>query len=318
MDVTVSKSARFSIVNPTYRALRHAIILVVVYIVLLFILPISKDTMHTYNLTTFEFRVINFAVALPTLLVWLAAFMAYATLRQYAHSLKATAEAEHFDKLATGCAWLAWSLPVTGLFSLILSSLDSPWPGFHNASIILINYLDLLMPLIAFSVIGIASRGLVSQANVKLSLASARIIILLFLTAGVLYCYLTFRHFNLNNLGSNDNPYYLPVWLMVLSVMIPYLYAWFVGLLATYEITLLSKQVQGLLYRRALQLLVGGLVIIIISSIAMQYLNGVAPRVGHLELDYKLVATVVFRIIGGAGFLVLTVGALKLKKIEEV
>ena len=318
MEASAIKSAKSRSLSLTYRAIQQAAALIVLYVILLFVLPIGKDALNAYHMTMFEYRIIRFAIAIPVLLVWLAAFTGFSTLRQYAGSLSQTAEGEHFERLATGCAWLAWSLPITALTSLILGSLASKAPGFQGTSVIVTNYVNLLLPLVAFSIIGIASRGLVSQANLKISLASAQIIILLFLTAGVLYCYLTFSHFNLSDIGSTHNPYHLPIWLMAISVIIPYLYAWFVGLLAAYEITLLSKQVRGLLYRRSLQWLIGGLATIIVSSIASQYVSGVSPVGGHLIFDFKLVMIVLFRILGGAGFLALTYGALKLKKIEEV
>jgi hypothetical protein len=105
---------------------------------------------------------------------------------------------------------------------------------------------------------------------------------------------------------------------MVLSVIVPYLYAWFVGLLAAYEITLFSKHIKGVLYRQALGLLAAGLITIIASFIALQYLNGIQPRVGYLLINYQLVLSSIFRIIGAGGFVMLTIGAARLKKIEDV
>ncbi|HSX45484.1 MAG TPA: hypothetical protein VLG27_00575 [Candidatus Saccharimonadia bacterium] len=299
-------------------AAQQAVGLIVLYIVLLFVLPSGQDGLRSYHLTNFELKVVHFAISLPVLLVWLAAFLGFASLRQYAIAIRKTPEGEYFARLADGVTWLAWSLPIAGLATLILNSMANQWPGFQPTSVIITNYINLLFPLIAFSIIGVASRGLVIHANVKLGLAAARLIIIVFLIAGVLYCYLTFRHFDLSNLGTTNNPYYLPIWLMVLTVIVPYLYAWFVGILSSYEITLLSRQVRGVLYRRPLQWLAVGLATIIVSSIALQYVNGIYPRGGHLVLDYRLVINVLFRIVGGAGFIILAIGAARLKKIEDV
>jgi hypothetical protein len=139
-----------------------------------------------------------------------------------------------------------------------------------------------------------------------------------FLVAGVLYCYLIFRHLDLTSLSSASNSYFLPIWLIVVSVIIPYLYAWFSGLLAAYEINLFGNHTDGFLYRRALRLLVAGLTAIILSFIALQYISSVEPSKGHLVLGYRLVLIIIFRIVGGGGFLLLAMGADRLKKIEEV
>lgn len=302
----------------TKLALRKAGMLVIIYIILIFLLPASQATMRAYHLTPLEYRSIFLAVMLPSLLAWLAAFFGAAKLRQYVRLVRKTPEGPSFDKLATGSSWLAWSLAAPAIASLLLNAIANQWTGFYSSSIIISNYLNLALPLIAFTIIGNASLGLVRQAKLSFSLANTRTIMVLFLAAGVLYCYLTFQHFDLTSLSSAANPYFLPIWLMVLSVIIPYLYAWFVGLLAAYEIILVSKQTKGVLYRQALLWLVVGLVAIIASSIALQYMNSVQPRVGHLVLGYQLLLTSAFRVTSGGGFVMMAVGASRLKKIEEV
>jgi hypothetical protein len=302
----------------TSRALQQYALFAVLYVALIFLLPPNTITERIYHLTGFEYRVVMFAIALPSLLVWLAAFIGYSRLRLYARSIRKTPEGIYFDQLAEGCTWLAWSLPVSTIVPTVLNVIANKHPGFHSSAIIISNYISLILPLIGFSVIANASRGLLGTTKTRLSLANARAIIISFLILGVLYCFLTFSHFDLTSLGSSDNPYFLPAWLMVITVVVPYLYAWFMGILAAYEITLFSKNVQGVLYRRALGFVAGGLLAVILSSVALQYINGVEPRVGHLVLNYKIVLVSLFRIIGGGGFLMLAIGANRLKKIEEV
>ena len=304
--------------QPTSRILERAALLAAGYIVLIFLLPASKATMRAYHFSPLQYRTVLFAVALPSLLTWFAAFVGYNKLRQYAVILRKSPEGEYFNRLATGCAWLAWSLPIPALAYLILDAAADAWPRLHAATLIVGNYLNLLLPLIAFTIIGGASRGLVNQAKLRFSITSVRTIILLFLTGGVVYCYLIFKRFDLTSLGSSHNAYFLPVWLAVVTVVVPYLYAWFAGLLAAYEINLFAQHTDGVLYRQALRLMVGGLTTIIVSSVALQYTNSVAPSIGHLVFDYRLVLITIFRIVGGFGFVLLAMGAARLKRIEEV
>ncbi len=302
----------------TAQALRRGCGLALVYAVLIFVLPPSQATINAYGLSPLEYRAILFIIGLPSIVAWLAAFVGYAKLREYVSLVRKTPEGPYLDRLATGCAWLAWSLPAATILSLLISTIGDQQAGFYSASIIINNYLGLLLPLVAFSIIGAASRGLVAQAKLRLSLTSIRLIMTLFLAAGILYCYMTFRRFDLSSLSSTQNPYFLPIWLMVISVIIPYLYMWFIGLLAAYEITLFSQHTEGVLYRQALRLLVVGLAVIIASSIALQYMTGIQPRVGRLMFGYHLVLASVFRLVGGSGFILLAIGATKLKKIEEI
>jgi hypothetical protein len=302
----------------TSRALQHYAWLATLYIALVFLLPANAATSHEYNLSGLAYRVVAFSVALPTLAVWLAAFIGYAKLREYASSIRKTPEGIYFDQLAAGCMWLAWSLPVGTIIPAVLDAVADHHQGFHSSSIIISNYVSLIMPLVAFSVIAGASRGLLGTVKVKLSLVNARLIIAGFMLLGVLYCFFTFRSLDLASLSSSNNPYFLPIWLMVVTVTVPYLYAWFMGILATFEITLFRQHVRGVLYKQPLGLLVGGLLAVILSSVALQYIAAVEPRVGHLVLDYKLALTLSFRVIGGSGFALMALGAARLQKIEEV
>ncbi len=301
------------------RAIPHYVILAALYILLVFILPANSHTLHTYNLSSNQYHFILLLIILPSVAVWFTAFLAYVKLWEYAHSIKKTAEGPHFASLARGCAWLAWSLPITAIIPFCLNALANHWPEFHPTAIIISNYLNLFIPLIAFSIIANSARGLMaSNPRVAMNQESARFIVLGFLAAGVLYCLLTFRRFDLSSLSSADNPYFLPIWLLILTVTIPYLYAWFIGLLAAYELTLFTRYAKGVLYQQALRYVIGGLVAVILSSIALQNTNSLIPRTGYLMIDYRLVLTFLFRLIGGAGFILLAIGAMRLKKIEEV
>lgn len=300
------------------QALRWAAGLAVVYVVLIFMLPTNQGIVQHYHLTAFEYRMMLLALNLPTIIAWLAAFIGYAKLREYVQSIRETPEGDHLDKMATGTAWLAWSLPVAALVALILGGLANKWASLYPATVVISNYTKLIFPLVAFSIIGAASHGLMRLAKVRFGFVSSRVVALLFLGGGVMYSLMTFKHMNPASLGSTQNPYFLPVWLVVLTIIIPYLYTWFVGLLAAYEITLFSRQTRGVLYKQALRILVLGLVIVIASFVALQYIKGIQPRVNHSTFDYRMVLSAIFHLIGGGGFVLLAIGAGRLKKIEEV
>ena len=306
------------VVKPISRSLQQAGALALGYVILILILPPSEAGKHAYHLSSLGYRAALLAVALPSMLAWVAAFVGAARLRQFVGVVSASREGSHFEKLAGGATWLAWSLPVPSIVSLLFSTAASEWPGVHTATTIVGNYLYLILPLVGYSLMGDASRALINQARLKFSIANIRAIIFTFLAAGVLYCYLIFRRLDLTSLGSADNIYRLPVWLVVLTIIVPYLYAWFAGLLAAYEITLFSRHTAGVLYRQALQPLVVGLTIIILSSIALQYFSSVLPVRDHLVLDSRLILTLILRLIEAAGFLLMALGATRLKRIEEL
>ncbi len=302
----------------TRRVVQRYVIVATLYVVLIFILPANTTVMREHSFSPIQYRALLFAVALPSLMAWLAAFIGYARLHRYAKSLAGTAEGSSFQQLARGCTWLAWSLPAPIILSFLFNSYANAHPEFRPTAVIISNYLNLIFPLIALTLIGIASRALTTSASLTFSVARARGIIIAFIVAGLLYCYFTFQRFDLTSFTSTNNPYYLPLALVVITVIIPYLYAWFVGLLAAFEIAIFSKNAKGVLYRQSLQMLVFGLVAVVLSSIALQYINTISPRVGYIVLDFKLILVTVFRILTASGFVLIALGANRLKKIEEV
>jgi hypothetical protein len=289
-----------------------------VYLTLVLLLPASTLSLKEYGWSAAEYHVIFMLIAIPMIATWFAAFYGYHWIRLYARSLHKTESGNSYRQLANGVGWLALSIPVPSIISLILNSIGNNHPGFQPASIIITNYIALLLPLIAFGIIGNAARQLTNAADIKISLAGARSVIFMFVTLGVMFCYLVFQHFDFSSPGSTDNPYYLPVWLMLTTLIVPYLYAWFVGLLAAYEISVLATKTRGVLFSQALRLFVFGLVTVIGSSIVLQYIGSAAPRTGHLQLNSRLLLTYVVRIAAGIGFLLIAAGARKLRKIEEV
>src|SRR3954462_7912202 len=115
----------------THRALLNSGMLVLLYILLIILLPANTVAMRIYHLNLLEYRAVLLAVSLPSLAVWLAAFIGYATLRQYATTLHRTPEGIHFQRLALGCAWLAWGLPLSAITALFLNAIGNQWPGAY-------------------------------------------------------------------------------------------------------------------------------------------------------------------------------------------
>lgn len=291
-------------------------IVAVIYLILSIAIPPNHATLTIYHLSDKQYRVLIFLIILPLLAIWWAAFYGYAKTKEYASLIEDTPEGEPFKHIADGMMWLAWGLPVSALISLVMTAIASSHPGFTSASLIITNYANLLMPLVALNILSTGSRNLLEQAHLRITNANTKLLGLLFVVLGSVYCYYVFG--NLHGRSGSNNPYHLDSWLLLLTVVVPYLYAWFVGLLAAYEIRLVSRHSQGVLYRRGLQLLSFGLAVTVASSIALQYLRSVLPRNGHISLGYTLLLVYAILAIIAVGYALLAAGAQRLKKIEEV
>lgn len=297
---------------------RHFFGIILLYIVLIFTLPASSTVMERYNLAPEQYHILLFLVLLPNMLIWFAAFFGYAKLKQYTSILIKSPEHEDFSLITKGVKYLAFGMPIVSIVAICLYSITHSHQGFNPAAIIIVNYMSVLVPLLAYNAIRKGTHGLADRAKVKFSIADTRSIVFILVIIGVAYCYFTFRQLNLDSIGASDNPYYLPAWLMISTIIIPYLYAWFSGLIAAYEMILYSRRVQGVLYRQSMRLLSIGIVGVVAGGVGLQYLRTVIPRTADISIDSGLIWRYLFFVIFVIGFAFLIVGAIRLKKIEEV
>lgn len=299
-------------------SMRTFSLLILTFFLLLAIIPVNEAVMAQYDLTATQYRVLNFLVYLPFAGIWFTAYYGYSKLAGYARSISNTDEGSGFEALATGTGWLAWGFLLQSYTSLVLNAIASVYPNFHPSAMIMSNYIGMLFPLVAFVYIGAGARTLMQHTQHHVGVAITRNIQFAFVALGVVYCYLIFRNLDLHTLSASNNPYFLPVWLLVLTIIIPYLYAWFMGLLAAYEILVVAKHVKGVIYRQALRLLASGVAVVIGSFIMAQYLRTAVPKTGRLSLNILLLLIYLIYLAMAAGFVLVTMGANRLKKIEEV
>lgn len=292
------------------------VILSALYVLLNLLIPVSKVTENAYHLSSVQVRILTFTYILPILGIWFAAFYGYEKLRRYSAVLKNTTEGRGFAEITKGTMWLAWGLALSAILSTILTGIARKEPNWHSAFIIINNYASLVVSLGAFTYISSGTRRLTDSAKLHPTRRGVQGLMLSFIMLGVFYCYFTIHSIEAHT--GLQNPFHLPLWLILLTIIVPYLYAWFMGLFAAYEISLYSKNVKGVLYRQALSLLALGISAAIVASIIIQYVTSLSPRLSHFTLGYLLVVIYLLLLAYSAGYILIALGANKLKKIEEV
>lgn len=297
----------------TRDAIKNYAILSLIFFILTLVLPANPQAMSRYNLSASQYHVLLFIAELPLILIWFTAFYGYAKLQEYTAAIKDTPEASSYERLATGCKWLAWGLPIPALVSLLFNTFAARHAGLQPTATVFTNYFGLIFPIIAFSIMSDATQSMATQIKLSITATSGKLLQLGFIMIGVLYCFFTLRQLN-----ATHNPYYLPVWLVIATIIVPYLYAWFIGFLAAYNMTQVAKKTPGILYKRALGFMANGIVIVIVSLIATQYLRSALPRTAHLSLSAAFMAVYIIYAVTAIGFVLLALGASRLKKIEEI
>ena len=294
------------------------IILLVAYLILTMLVLPDEQWMTAYNLSPLRYRIIFFlTVYLPLTVVWIAAFAGYRRLNEYSRRIKQTPEGPSFALLTTGTRWLAWGLPVVSIVYTLKNLFAHDSTGLHDAGIITTNFLMLIVSLFAFMAIGRATRKLTENVGSSATIQRSRLVMFIFVLLGVAYCYLLFR--NTDPRLHPINAYHLPFWLIVISLIIPYLYAWFVGVLAAFEINAYKTTVKGILYKQALSFISRGFISVIAALILIQYLASVPlEQLTRVSFAYLLFAIYVLLALYAIGFVSIALGAKKLIRLEEV
>ena len=289
------------------------IVLLIIAAVLIIALPPAPGITNRLHISLTEYRLAISTLILPFAIIWFSAFYGYNKLRGYANKIQHTKEGDAFKNFADGIGILAWGLAITTIVSLLFNAIVDAHPGFTTAQKIIINYLTVIVPLIGFTLIGNGTRALNVLAKIRPNLTSTRVIVLIFLLIGVF-----FTHLVVSNTAHNQNTYHLSLYWLLITFIVPYLYAWFIGLLCANEIRLYAQFIKGIIYKKALIQLAAGITIVIIASIISQFVSSVFLNKNSIQIGTAFLIIYPILVIEAIGYSLIAYGARMLKRIEEV
>ncbi len=294
------------------------ILFAALYIGLAMGLPPKPTTLQQYHLTPTSYRMIELSVVIPLVLIWYAAFFGYTHLKRYSTPIKKNKDGKQVAKLTTGLGWLAFSLPVSSLVSTLLNYAARLHPDLLPSATIIEDYVSLLLPLVGLLYISHGARGLTELIKQRPSQRSIYLFAIILITIGASYCHAIFSNtWILATTGHKTPIYYLPNWLLFITIVVPYIFMWFIGLLAAYELHLYNKSVPGILYRKGLHLVSLGLGYIIMLSVVFQFITTLTGHINHLKINNVLLLVYGLLILISIGYILVAIGAKRLQKIEE-
>ena len=288
------------------------VILAVLAVGLALGLPPDPHAIHQLHTTATSFRLAIAALLIPYILIWYAAFYAFGKLVEYARHLKGTKDGEGFYKMTLGMGVLAFSLVVPAIVSLTLHRIAVHNPAFRPEATIIANYVNIFPGVAAFLLLLNGARALLRTAP-----GAAQRFDLRWHTAWFLLLAVVFSHLTIEN-QYQSNPYHLSLWILIVTIIVPYLYGWAVGLMSAYDLNVYSKAVRGSLYRRAIKQFANGIAVAILGSIAIQFTNITIGQRIDKSLSAVLLADYMLLIIIAAGLALMALGTKKLKQIEEI
>jgi hypothetical protein len=310
-------TSKQSLLNPHIAFLALAIVLYIVPIVLF---PASSG--FTDHFSNFQIILLSITLITPWIATWIFGVVGYLRLLRYAQTIEDPRAGRPFYLLSRGIMILVWAL-IAGTLVSTLRSHNLGAPVMVISTTIIANYLYALAPLGGFYLIWKAIRQLGQGEDVMRRSSSSNptsIIVWLSLVAlSGTYLYLTFTNTSRQIAVSAAMPatYYLPDWLIVLTISLPVVASWIFGTLAVANMYKYQRAVSGLIYRKSMSMLAFGIILIVSGSILLQGMQSVGPeRLLSGGLQPLLVLSYVFLFVQLIGYLMVSRGSKKLTLIE--
>lgn len=295
------------------------VILWLIYAWLTFNSPTPAQTTGRYGLSTTELRVLRATVVIPFLFIWLAGSFAVLRFNRYLKYISDSNEAEGFKNIIYGLSLLLVVIIVPQFINLY-TTYNPESSEIQRRVTIVRNYTNIILYLSAFWFILKASRHLAGSIQKVISSYKHKIIPVFMVILSIIYFLLVFLN---DYRGVSDDPlikptYYLPDVLIVLTIILPYIVMWTLGIVAIFEIYIFSKHVPGIIYRKAFGSVAYGLGSIIGLSIFLQFISQSGAYFGYAGLGAILLIVYLLLIAIAISYLFIAKGAKALAAIEEI
>ena len=290
----------------------------VAYTLLTFLTPLTKVTLSKYHLGEFQAHLLQFAIILPYVIIWFIGLLGYIRLQDYTQSLGDSKDGRAFRVISRGILWFVLWLPLSVLVSTTVSAVDSGHHALTADMTRLQNYLNLLILTPAFVYTFFGAKQLVRTIRGQVPAVSQRTT-LFFIAFAALYTFVTLqdsaRHIALD--AATPASYSLPDWLIILTIVIPRLILWYLGVQAVQFIRQYRRKAPGVIYRQALRRLAAGLGVTLLMIVALRLLQSMARQLGSLSLGLLILVLYLLLIGLAIGYVLIAQGARQLQHIEE-
>jgi len=284
------------------------------YIALTFIRPIDPKVLAKYNLSPNGLRLLNLTVVLPITAIYLSALYGFLRFYDYTIKIRGAKEEQYFDSLSRGLMVLAFSLPITSIIGATSSYIKFKYPDSLALTVTVQNYISLILSGTAIYFISRGAQGLFSTLRNKNHRLHPAIALAGPIALASVYTWLITSH---GPGHTTDRGYYLPEWLEVFTLAIPYTFIWCAGFGSIILLWKYKNGVKGIIYRRAFDNLSKGLGVIILMSILIQFITTLSERLSRLDLTPLLLIVYLLILLYAVGYGLVARGANRLKGIEE-
>ncbi len=293
-------------------------VIAVAYVLETLLVPAAKSTLTHYHIGTSELHMLQLAVIIPYIIIWVAALMGYMRLQDYTTSLGDSKDGMAFSYITRGVLWFSLWLPISALISSTCNAVYQAHPAETADVVRLQNYANLILLVPAFIFTLQGSERLLKLVRGRVS-GLSQPLMLTFIGFSAFYTFVVLEDTARRVAIDMATPasYYMPDWLIVLTIVVPRLILWFIGLQAIRNIVLYRRKVVGVIYKRALRRLASGLGVVVVMIIMLRVLQSLANLLNKQSLGIVLIIVYILLIGLGVGYVLVAKGARQLQQIEE-
>jgi hypothetical protein len=260
---------------------------------------------------------LRLSIIVPLFFIWYIAIRGAVTVKNYAQVIKGGAEAGALNLIANGLMWtLAYLVILSVGGSLIQLFTSTP---YYKLTVVSRDQIPPFIALLGFGLLYIGSHRLKRIADFNTWTRSAVLTLVAFLAFAVFFVY----QFSLIPTqavagASASSLTIVPHSVLLITLILPYLIAWFLGILAGLNIVKYARRVKGSLYRLALRNLVYGIWGVVAFAIAVQFVTLMSRYFVNWNLAELVLLIYALMLFYAVGFLFIRAGARKLARIETV
>jgi hypothetical protein len=281
-------------------------LLIVGYILLTYLPKPDEAVLSHYGLSLSGYYKLVSTFVVVIALITAVGLYGSVLVKTYANLIKSAPEGNAFRWIANGFILLSLSVPLGSVVGAIAGQLAKNHLNRQPTLTIINNYIALALAAIALLMIARGTDILYGLFRKNVKPLPQKVWVFVFIAGSSLYSY--FITIEPVTTPLAKRAYFLPGWMLIASIAIPYLYVWYRGLSAAYNIFLYQKNTTGRLYKSSLKYLAAGIFMVIISSIATRVLITTSPNLSRLNITPILFIIYGLLIIDASGYVLLAMG----------
>lgn len=299
-----------------YTKLMYIIVIVcwVIYVVASLTQP-SAAVAH-YNLSTASLIFLRSAIFIPVLVIWILAVRGTTMIKSYTTAVESGTEAPALKRISDGLIWtIIYLISASLVGSIVPHFVGTP---YLTTSLLIRNHISPIAALIAFILIYRGSQGLKLVAIFNTWSRETVIALGIFALFSATFVF-EFATVSTSATDSSGIPLStLPHEVLLFTAVMPFILAWFLGILAMVNIRKYAVTVSGILYRQALKNLAYGIGVIIAFTMLHQLLIFSSRFLVSLKLVTVLLIIYLLLGVYALGFILVRRGARNLMRIEAL